>query len=137
MFKPTSAKFVRGDPDAVLIVEFAEEHEAENLRRCALGELMAISVLAGTSRSANGAAWSRCSSPRLQTAIAEVRTAGLNIMMSMKEAGKPVSFVEDCAVPLPHLADTPSGSPIFRQTRHPRHHGMRMPRKAACMCARC
>jgi Fe-S oxidoreductase len=26
-------------------------------------------------------------------------------MMSMKEAGKPVSFVEDCAVPLQHLAD--------------------------------
>jgi Fe-S oxidoreductase len=34
-----------------------------------------------------------------------VRTAGLNIMMSMKEAGKPISFVEDCAVPLEHLAD--------------------------------
>ena len=26
-------------------------------------------------------------------------------MMSMKEAGKPISFVEDCAVPLEHLAD--------------------------------
>jgi Fe-S oxidoreductase len=26
-------------------------------------------------------------------------------MMSMKQEGKPVSFVEDCAVPLPHLAD--------------------------------
>ena len=26
-------------------------------------------------------------------------------MMSMKEAGKPVSFVEDCAVPLEHLAE--------------------------------
>jgi Fe-S oxidoreductase len=26
-------------------------------------------------------------------------------MMSMKEARKPVSFVEDCAVPLPHLAE--------------------------------
>ena len=26
-------------------------------------------------------------------------------MMSMKEEGKPVSFVEDCAVPLEHLAD--------------------------------
>ncbi len=37
--------------------------------------------------------------------IADVRTSGLNIMMSMKEAGKPVSFVEDCAVPLEHLAD--------------------------------
>jgi Fe-S oxidoreductase len=27
------------------------------------------------------------------------------VMMSMKQEGKPVSFVEDCAVPLPHLAD--------------------------------
>ena len=43
--------------------------------------------------------------PALQTAITEMRTAGLNIMMSMKEEGKPVSFVEDCAVPLEHLAD--------------------------------
>src|SRR5438094_1584768 len=43
--------------------------------------------------------------PKLQTAITEMRTAGLNIMMSMKEEGKPVSFVEDCAVPLPHLAE--------------------------------
>jgi Fe-S oxidoreductase len=43
--------------------------------------------------------------PALQAAIADLRTAGLNIMMSMKDAGKPVSFVEDCAVPLQHLAD--------------------------------
>src|SRR5262249_10317337 len=43
--------------------------------------------------------------PALQNAITELRTAGLNIMMSMKGEGKPVSFVEDCAVPLDHLAD--------------------------------
>jgi Fe-S oxidoreductase len=43
-------------------------------------------------------------SPELQVAITEVRTSGLNIMMSMKDEGKPVSFVEDCAVPLEHLA---------------------------------
>ena len=43
--------------------------------------------------------------PKLQAGITEVRTAGLNIMMSMKEAGKPISFVEDCAVPLEHLAE--------------------------------
>ena len=43
--------------------------------------------------------------PELQAAITDVRTSGLNIMMSMKEEGKPVSFVEDCAVPLEHLAD--------------------------------
>ena len=42
---------------------------------------------------------------KLQAGIAEVRTAGLNIMMSMKEEGKPISFVEDCAVPLEHLPD--------------------------------
>src|SRR5262249_21076751 len=43
--------------------------------------------------------------PRLQAAIAEMRAAGLNVIMSMKEQGKPISFVEDCAVPLTHLAD--------------------------------
>ena len=40
-----------------------------------------------------------------QAAIAEVREAGLNIMMSMKGDGKPVSFIEDCAVGLDDLAD--------------------------------
>jgi len=43
--------------------------------------------------------------PGLQAAITDLRTSGLNIMMSMKDLGKPVSFVEDCAVPLEHLAD--------------------------------
>jgi Fe-S oxidoreductase/FAD/FMN-containing dehydrogenase len=38
-------------------------------------------------------------------AVWDMRKAGLNIMMSMKGEGKPVSFVEDCAVPLDDLAD--------------------------------
>ena len=37
--------------------------------------------------------------PCPQAALWEVRKAGLNIMMSMKGDGKPVSFIEDCAVP--------------------------------------
>src|SRR5207342_3015314 len=41
----------------------------------------------------------------LQRALWDVRKAGLNIMMSMKGDGKPVSFIEDCAVPLEHLAE--------------------------------
>ena len=45
----------------------------------------------------------------LQNQIAELRKSGLNIMMSMKAEGKPVSFVEDCAVELPHLADYTAG----------------------------
>ncbi len=35
----------------------------------------------------------------------EVRAQGLNIMMSMKGDGKPISFLEDCAVRLEDLAD--------------------------------
>ena len=42
---------------------------------------------------------------KLQKDLWEVRKAGLNIMMSMKGDGKPVSFIEDCAVPLEHLAE--------------------------------
>ena len=105
MFKPTVNAFLRGDPEAILFVEFAED-DAENLRRLkALGELIGD---LGLSWNNSGAQWGgvvEVLDPKLQAAITEVRTAGLNIMMSMKEAGKPISFVEDCAVPLEHLAE--------------------------------
>src|SRR6185437_13444483 len=47
----------------------------------------------------------RAVDPAFQRAVWEVRQHGLNIMMSMKGDGKPVSFIEDCAVPLDDLAD--------------------------------
>src|SRR5947207_9884723 len=51
-----------------------------------------------------------------QRAVWEVRKAGLNIMMSMKGDGKPVSFIEDCAVPLEHLAEyTAQLTEVFRK----------------------
>ena len=41
MFKPVIAQAVRGDPDCILVVEFAEEDQDENLRRLKqLAELM-------------------------------------------------------------------------------------------------
>ncbi len=105
IFKPTIDAFLRGDPEAILFVEFAED-DAENARRLkALGELIGD---LGLSWSDSGAKWGgvvEVLDPKLQAAITEVRTAGLNIMMSMKEAGKPISFVEDCAVPLERLAE--------------------------------
>ena len=53
---------------------------------------------------------------RSQRDIWEVRKAGLNIMMSMKGDGKPVSFIEDCAVPLENLAEyTDSLTQVFRK----------------------
>jgi FAD/FMN-containing dehydrogenase/Fe-S oxidoreductase len=106
MFKPVIASAVRGDPDAVLVVEFAEEDQDENLRRLKqLGELMADLGFAWGNPQRKWGGVVEVTGPALQTAIADFRAAGLNVMMSMKTAGKPVSFVEDCAVPLPHLAD--------------------------------
>jgi FAD/FMN-containing dehydrogenase/Fe-S oxidoreductase len=106
MFRPTVNAFVRGEPDAVLLVEFAEDDWDENLRR--LHALEALIGDLGFAWDHSGATWGGVAEvldPKLQAAITEVRTAGLNIMMSMKEEGKPVSFVEDCAVPLEHLAE--------------------------------
>jgi len=106
MFKPVIASAVRGDPDAVLVVEFAEEDQDENLRR--LKQLSELMVDLGFGWNNPKRKWGgvvEITEPALQTAIADFRAAGLNVMMSMKTDGKPVSFVEDCAVPLPHLAD--------------------------------
>jgi FAD/FMN-containing dehydrogenase/Fe-S oxidoreductase len=106
MFEPVIAAAVRGEPDAILVVEFAEEDQAENLARLKqLTELMADLGFGWNNPPRKWGGVVEVTEPALQTAIADFRAAGLNVMMSMKEAGKPVSFVEDCAVPLPHLAD--------------------------------
>jgi FAD/FMN-containing dehydrogenase/Fe-S oxidoreductase len=106
MFQPIISVAVRGDPDAVLIVEFAEEDQAENIRRLKqLGELMADLGFGWNNPQRKWGGVVEIIEPGPQTAIAEFRAAGLNVMMSMKQEGKPVSFVEDCAVPLPQLAE--------------------------------
>jgi len=98
LFRPTIDAFVRGEPAALLLVEFAGDELAPQQRRlAALVELMGDlgfpdAVVAATE-------------PAFQRAIWEVRKSGLNIMMSMKGDGKPVSFIEDCAVSLDDLAD--------------------------------
>jgi FAD/FMN-containing dehydrogenase/Fe-S oxidoreductase len=89
---------VRGTPDALLLVEFAgDDRDAQVQRLKRLSELMADLGLPGSVVEVGEA--------RLQKDLWEVRKAGLNIMMSMKGDGKPVSFIEDCAVPLEHLAE--------------------------------
>jgi Fe-S oxidoreductase len=98
MFRPVMETYVRGKPDALLLVEFAEDDQAENLARLdRLDELMGDLGHPGSVVKVADAAG--------QSAVWGVRTSGLNIMMSMKTEGKPVSFIEDCAVPLEHLAD--------------------------------
>jgi FAD/FMN-containing dehydrogenase/Fe-S oxidoreductase len=106
MFEPTIDAVVRGDPEAILFVEFAENDSNETFRRLMrLGELIGDLGIGWDKPAAKWGGVVEVLDPKLQAAINEMRTAGLNIMMSMKEEGKPVSFVEDCAVPLEHLAD--------------------------------
>jgi FAD/FMN-containing dehydrogenase/Fe-S oxidoreductase len=98
VYRAIIERFVRGDPEAVLMVEFAGETQDEQIRRLKdLSELMADHGYSGAVLDAVD--------PAFQRDIVEVRKAGLNIMMSMKGDGKPVSFIEDCAVPLEDLAD--------------------------------
>jgi len=97
-FKPIVNRFLKGDPDAILLVEFAGDDRGEQLAKLKqLVELMAELGFPGGVVEITDAA--------LQKEVWEVRKAGLNIMMSMKGEGKPVSFIEDCAVPLEHLAE--------------------------------
>jgi FAD/FMN-containing dehydrogenase len=97
-FEPIVRQFTRGEPAAILLVEFAGDDRAALVARLAqLVELMGDLGLPGSVVEIVDA--------KLQKDVWEVRKAGLNIMMSMKGDGKPVSFIEDCAVPLEHLAE--------------------------------
>jgi len=98
MFRQVVDRFVQGEPAAILLTEFAGDDPPENLRRLkALGELIGdLGFPGGVVEAVE---------PAFQQAVWEVRAQGLNIMMSMKGDGKPVSFLEDCAVRLEDLAD--------------------------------
>ncbi len=98
MFRATVDRFVQGEPEALLLVEFAGEDRNEQLGK--LGQLVELMADLGFPDAVVEAL-----DADFQTAVWEVRKAGLNIMMSMKGDGKPVSFVEDCAVRLEDLAE--------------------------------
>jgi FAD/FMN-containing dehydrogenase/Fe-S oxidoreductase len=108
-FRPVIEKALVGQPKAVLLVEFAGADRDEQVAQLAqLVELMSDLGLPGSVVQMPDAG--------PQKALWEVRKAGLNIMMSMKGDGKPVSFIEDCAVPLEHLAEYTSRlTEVFRQ----------------------
>jgi FAD/FMN-containing dehydrogenase len=97
-FAPVIDGVLRGAPQALLLVEFEAGHGAAAelpLRLARLAQLLGDHGLPGAQVELTDAA--------AQRALWEVRKAGLNIMMSVKGDGKPVSFIEDCAVPLEHL----------------------------------
>ena len=85
-------------PQAILLVEFSGEELAPLERK--VKDLSALMADLGQPGSVV-----EMLDPSMQKNLWEVRKAGLNIMMSLKGDGKPVSFIEDCAVPLEHLAE--------------------------------
>jgi FAD/FMN-containing dehydrogenase/Fe-S oxidoreductase len=108
-FAPTVRSALIGQPDALLLVEFAGADKAALLRK--LADLEQLMGDLGLPRSVVLMA-----DEAPQKALWEVRKAGLNIMMSLKGDGKPVSFIEDCAVPLAHLAEyTDALTQVFRK----------------------
>src|SRR5690606_15445518 len=111
--KPVIEAALRGTPEAILLVEFAGESSEEQHRK--LRQLVELMSDLGLPDSVV-----EMESQPEQKALWEVRKAGLNIMMSMRGDGKPVSFIEDCAVPLEHLAEYTS-----RLTEVFRKHGTR------------
>jgi FAD/FMN-containing dehydrogenase/Fe-S oxidoreductase len=97
IYRAAIDKMLIGEPDSLLIVEFHGHQDGTLLAKLAeletlMGDLGHPGVV-------------RATDPAFQADIAAVREAGLNIMMSMKGDGKPVSFIEDCAVDLDDLAD--------------------------------
>ena len=112
-FRPVIETALIGAPEAILLVEFSGDDRAALVRQLdALVELMGDLGLPGSVV--------RMEQDTPQKALWEVRKAGLNIMMSLKGDGKPVSFIEDCAVPLEHLADyTDALTEVFE--RHGTH----------------
>ena len=97
-FRKTVDAFIEGEPAAILLVEFSgDDASLQNSKLRRLTQLMADLGLPGSVV--------EITDSKQQKDLWEVRKAGLNIMMSMKGDGKPVSFIEDCAVPLEHLAE--------------------------------
>jgi Fe-S oxidoreductase len=112
-FAPAIRSALIGEPAAILLVEFSgDDRQAQLARLHDLVQLMGELGLPGSVVEMPEAA--------AQKALWEVRKAGLNIMMSLKGDGKPVSFIEDCAVPLDHLAEyTDALTQVF--ARHGTH----------------
>jgi FAD/FMN-containing dehydrogenase/Fe-S oxidoreductase len=98
IYRATIDAIVLGEPDSLLIVEFHGDDDAALLR-----DLDRLDEMMGDLGYPNAVV--RITDSAFQAQVAAVREAGLNIMMSMKGDGKPVSFIEDTAVDLPDLAN--------------------------------
>ena len=89
--------FISGDPEAVLMVEFsgASQDEIEDL----FARMKADREIASLSYHLHEA-WT----PEAQEIVWGVRKSALGLMLGMKGDAKPLPFIEDACVPIPHLS---------------------------------
>jgi FAD/FMN-containing dehydrogenase/Fe-S oxidoreductase len=79
--------WLQGDPAAILLVEFSGDEPRQLVSRLeALGDAIQILVDAGQ-----------------QSMVWATRRAGLGLLDSKPQSARPVSFIEDCAIPVEHL----------------------------------
>ena len=93
-----AARLLRGEPEAVLIVEFDEENPVDNTKllkalagHVAEGDRGKFAVIEILGENARAALW-------------RLRREALTRAWTLKSAAQPLSFLEDGAVPLHHLA---------------------------------
>ena len=98
VFRSAVERVLRGEPGAVLVVEFSGFDAPTTV--ASLARLEALMGDLG-----HPGAVVRAVEPAAQAEVWGVRKAGLSIVMSMLGDEKPVSFIEDCAIPLPRLAE--------------------------------
>jgi len=84
-------RFIRGKPEAVLLVEYSGEEETR-----VGGQTDALSNFGPTVHLPN---------PEHQAEVWKARKVGLGILLSKRGDSKPTTFIEDAAVPVKHLAD--------------------------------
>ena len=102
-FRSAVEELVPKSARSVLLVEFAGDEDG--VLRTRLSRLEEVVRGTGGGGAGGGGEVRRAEEPAAQAAIWAVRRAGLSIVMSMRGERKPVSIVEDCAIPLPALAE--------------------------------
>jgi FAD/FMN-containing dehydrogenase/Fe-S oxidoreductase len=92
------ADFILGEPQAMQLVEFFGDTETETAQKAA-------DMVAELSANGMGYAWPVFTDPASQTRAWDVRRLGLGLITNKKGATKGQAFMEDAAIPLPHLPE--------------------------------
>ncbi len=90
--------FVRGEPQAILVVEFFGDTQKE-------AEEKAETLAENLQNRKKGYAWPVIVAAEEQAKVWAVRKNGLGLMLGIKGDRKPLGFIEDASIPVEHLPD--------------------------------